>query len=106
MMEMGKKILAIDPDDPAALVGVAQAIVEKTHDTDLDKDQERADAKKNAERALVTVDTDVPTSGYSPEQINGFKKECGLRRISSWARCRLRPAIGRMQRRICASRLT
>ena len=27
MMEAGKKILAIDPDDPAALVGVAQAIV-------------------------------------------------------------------------------
>jgi tetratricopeptide (TPR) repeat protein len=73
MMEAGKKILAIDPDDPAALVGVAQAIVEKMHDTDLDKDQERADAKKNAERALVTVETDVPTSGYSPEQINGFK---------------------------------
>ena len=73
MMEVGKKILAIDPDDPAALVGVAQAIAEKMRDTDLDKDQERADAKKNAERALVTVETDVPTSGYSPEQINGFK---------------------------------
>ena len=73
MMETGKKILAIDPDDPAALVGVAQAIVEKMHDTDLDKDQERADAKKNAERALVTVDTDVPTSGYSVEQITAFK---------------------------------
>ena len=39
MMEMGKKVLAIDPDDPAALVGIAQAIVEKMHDTDLDKDQ-------------------------------------------------------------------
>jgi len=73
MMEAGKKILAIDPDDPAALVGVAQAIAEKMHDTDLDKDQERADAKKNAERALVTIETDVPTSGYSPDQINGFK---------------------------------
>ena len=64
-MEMGKKILAIDADDPEALVGVAQVIVEKTHDTDLDKDQKLADAKKNAERALVTVDTDVPTSGLS-----------------------------------------
>lgn len=73
MMEVGKKILAIDADDPAALVGVAQAIVEKMHDTDLDKDQERADARKYAERAMVTVETDVPTSGYPPDQIAAFK---------------------------------
>jgi tetratricopeptide (TPR) repeat protein len=73
MVAMGRKILAIDPDDPAALVGVSQALAEQTHDTDLDKDQKIAEAKKNAERALVTIDTDVPTSGYSPEQINGFK---------------------------------
>ena len=73
MMEMARKVLAIDPDDPAALVGVAQALAEKTHDTDLDKDQRVAEAKKDAERALVTVDTDVPTSGYPPEQLAGFK---------------------------------
>jgi hypothetical protein len=29
MMEMAKKILAIDADDPAALVGVAQALAER-----------------------------------------------------------------------------
>ena len=73
MMDVGKKILAIDADDPAALVGVAQAIVEKMHETDLDKDQERADAKKYAERAMVTIETDIPTSGYPPEQITAFK---------------------------------
>jgi tetratricopeptide (TPR) repeat protein len=73
MVAMGRKILAIDPDDPAALVGISQALAEQTHDSDLDKDQKVAEAKKNAERALVTIDTDVPTSGYSPEQINGFK---------------------------------
>ncbi len=107
MMEMGKKILAIDADDPAALVGVAQAIVEKMHDTDLDKDQERADAKKYAERALVTVETDVPTSGLPsrPDQ-RLSRMEYGPRRISSWARCRSRPAIGRMRRSICGSPLT
>ena len=73
MMEMAKKILAIDADDPAALVGVAQALAERTRDTDLDKDQRLAEAKKDAERALVTIDTDVPTSGYPPEQLNAFK---------------------------------
>ncbi len=73
MIAMGKKVLAIDPDDPAALVGIAQALAERTRDTDLDKDQRVAEAKKDAERALVTVDTDVPTTGYAPEQIAAFK---------------------------------
>jgi tetratricopeptide (TPR) repeat protein len=73
MVDMAKKVLAIDADDPAALVGVAQALAERTRDTDLDKDEQRAEAKKDAERALVTIDTDVPTTGYSVEQLNGFK---------------------------------
>jgi len=73
MVEMAKKVLTIDADDPEALVAVAQVQAEQTHDTDLDKDEKYVEAKKNAERALVTVETDVPTSGYTPEQINGYK---------------------------------
>lgn len=73
MMEMGKKILAIDPDDPEALVGTAQVLAERTHDTDLDRDQRLAEARKNAERSLVTVDTDIPSSGYPPEQLASYK---------------------------------
>jgi tetratricopeptide (TPR) repeat protein len=73
MMDMARKVLSIDADDPAALVGVAQALAERTRDTDLDKDQRLAEARKNAERALVTIDTDVPTSGYPPEQLEAFK---------------------------------
>lgn len=72
MMEMGKKALSYDPDDPEALLGVAQIDAETTRDTDLDKDQKLAEAKKDAGRALVTVDTDVPTTGYSPEQLSAF----------------------------------
>jgi tetratricopeptide (TPR) repeat protein len=73
MMDMARKVLAIDPDDPASLVGLAQGIAEKTRDTDLDKDQRLAEAKKDAERALVTVDTDVPTAGYPPEKLAAYK---------------------------------
>jgi len=73
MLEMGQKALAIDPDDPEALVGVAQVLAERTRDTDLDKDQKLAESKKDAERALVTVDTDVPTSGYPPEKLAQYK---------------------------------
>ncbi len=73
MIDMAKKVLAIDADDPAALVGVAQAMAERTHDTDLDKDQRYAEAKKDAERSLQTIETDIPTSGYPPEQLAAFK---------------------------------
>jgi tetratricopeptide (TPR) repeat protein len=73
MLEMAKKVLAIDPDDPEALVGVAQVLAERTRDTDLDRDQRLAESKKDAERALVTVDTDIPTSGYPPEQLASYK---------------------------------
>jgi tetratricopeptide (TPR) repeat protein len=73
MVAMAKKILTIDPDDPEALVAVAQVDVEQTRDADIDKDERYAEAKKNAERSLVTVDTDVPTSGYPPEQLAAYK---------------------------------
>jgi len=73
MMEMARKVLAIDGDDPAALVRLAQGLLDSTRDTDLDKDQKFAEAKKNAEHALVTVETDVPTAGYPPEQLAAFK---------------------------------
>lgn len=73
-MEMARKALTLDGDDPEALVGVAQVLAEQTHDTDLDRDQKLAEAKKDAERALVTVDTDVPTFGYPPERIDQFKR--------------------------------
>jgi tetratricopeptide (TPR) repeat protein len=73
MLEMGKKVLAIDPDDPEALVGTAQVIAERTRDTDLDRDDRLAEAKKDAERALQTIETDIPTSGYPPEQLAAYK---------------------------------
>jgi tetratricopeptide (TPR) repeat protein len=74
MQEMAQKALSFDQDDPEALIGLSQILAEKTRDTDLDRDQKLADAKKDAERALVTVDSDVPTSGYPPETIDKFKR--------------------------------
>jgi tetratricopeptide (TPR) repeat protein len=73
LAEMARKVLAIDPDDPEALVSVAQVQAEKVNDDSLDKDVLLAEAKKNAERALVTVDTDLVTSGYTEEQVKKYK---------------------------------
>ena len=41
---MGRKMLALDPDNPEALVTVAEVIAERTHESDLDKDQRYAEA--------------------------------------------------------------
>src|SRR5580704_19574099 len=40
---MGRKMLGLDADNPEALVTVAEVIAEKTHDTDIDKDQRYAE---------------------------------------------------------------
>jgi tetratricopeptide (TPR) repeat protein len=73
MLEMARKALTYDADDPEALLGVAQVLAERTRETDLDKDQRLAEAKTDAQRALTTIDTDLPTTGYPPEQLNTLK---------------------------------
>lgn len=73
MMAMAEKILTYDPDDPEALLGVSQVLAERTRDTDLDRDQKLAEATKDAQRALVTVDTDIPTAGLPQERVDAFK---------------------------------
>jgi tetratricopeptide (TPR) repeat protein len=73
MMAMSQKVLTFDPDDPEALLGVSQVLAERTRDTDLDKDQRLAEARKDAQRALVTVDTDVPTAGQPQDRIDAYK---------------------------------
>jgi tetratricopeptide (TPR) repeat protein len=72
MLATSQKLLTFDADDPQALVSVAQVLAERTHDTDLDKDQRLAEARKDAQRALVTVDTDLP-AGLPPEKVDVFK---------------------------------
>jgi tetratricopeptide (TPR) repeat protein len=73
MREMAEKVLSYDPDEPEALLGVAQSISERTHETDLDKDQRAAEARKDAQKALTTIDTDIPAAGYPPDQLAAYK---------------------------------
>ena len=74
MMEMGRKVLKVDPDDPEALIGVAEVLAERTRDTDLDKDQRLAEAQKFAQHALETIDTDVAVPPGTPqEKIDAYK---------------------------------
>ena len=74
MLDMGRKALAIDPDDPVSLVGIAEVLTERTRDTDLDKDQRLDEARKDAEKALQTVDTDIIfPAGTLPAKVDSYK---------------------------------
>ena len=76
MMEMGRKVLKLDPDDPEALVGVAQVLAERTRESDLDKDQRLDEGSKLALHAVETTDTDITVPPGTPQdkidQYKGF----------------------------------
>ncbi|MDP9159040.1 MAG: hypothetical protein M3O09_02260 [Acidobacteriota bacterium] len=78
MQEVGNKVLSLDPNDPEALIGVAEITAEHTRDSDIDKDQRLADASKMAQHALETIDTDISVPAGTPqEKIDAYKN--GLR---------------------------
>ncbi|HUK48411.1 MAG TPA: tetratricopeptide repeat protein [Terriglobales bacterium] len=75
MMDMGMKVLAIDKDDPEALIGVAELLEERTTPTDLDREQREAQVIDYASHALKTIDTDLAVpAGTAPEKVEAYKK--------------------------------
>jgi len=71
---MGRKVLSFDPDDPDALTVVAEVIAERTRESDIDKDQRYDEGVKMAQKALQTVDTDLPIPPGTPqEKVDAFK---------------------------------
>jgi len=75
-IEMGRKVLAIDPDDPEALLGVAGELSERTRDSDLDKDQRLDESVKMAKHAIETLDTDLTIPPNTPqERIDSYKAD-------------------------------
>ena len=74
MLAMGEKILALDPDNSVALVLTATVLSDSLSDADQDRQQKIAEIRKNANRALQTVDTSfTPPAGATPEQVAGYK---------------------------------
>ncbi len=73
MLDIGRKILKLNPDDPEALIGVAEVLTERTRDTDLDKAQRMEEAIKMANHALETIETvDIP-AGTPQEKVDAYK---------------------------------
>ena len=75
MLSMGLKVLAIDKDDPEALIGVAEVLEEQTSTADLDKDQRMNQAVTYSQHALETIDTDLAVpAGSAPQRVESYKK--------------------------------
>jgi len=74
-LEMGRKALTFNPDDPGVLVAIADTLVEKTRETDLDKDERLAEAVKNAQHALETVGDFPAPPNMPPEQVAAVKND-------------------------------
>ena len=73
-VEMGRKALQFDPDNPMALVTVGSVISERTRETDLDRDQRLGEATKNAQQALDRMDSWLATApGITDAQAQGVK---------------------------------
>jgi ribonuclease-3 len=56
-IEAARKAIAIDPHDPNPLIHAASALVEVTHDNDLDKEQRYSEASKDAQAAIDNINT-------------------------------------------------
>jgi tetratricopeptide (TPR) repeat protein len=75
MMDMALKVLAINKDDPEALIGIAEILEERTGPTDLDRQQRSEQVVEYATHALKTLDTDlVVPAGTSSDRVDAYKK--------------------------------
>lgn len=74
MLAMGEKVLALDPDNPIALVLTATVLSDSLSDSDPNRQQKVAEIRKNANRALESVDKDfAPPANATPEQVAAYK---------------------------------
>jgi tetratricopeptide (TPR) repeat protein len=74
MLGMGEKVLTLDPDNAVALVLTATVVSDSLSDADPDRTQKIAEIRKNAGRALQTVDSSfAPPVDATPEQIAAYK---------------------------------
>jgi tetratricopeptide (TPR) repeat protein len=73
-LEMAHKVLQFIPDDSVALVMAATVLAERTRDSDIDKDERYAEALKDADKAIATIDTGMMVPpGLPPEQVEQAK---------------------------------
>ncbi len=73
-VEMGRKALQFDGENPMVLVTVASVISERTRETDLDRDQRLAEAMRDAQHAFDGMESWLATApGITDQQAQGVK---------------------------------
>jgi tetratricopeptide (TPR) repeat protein len=71
---MSKKVLALDPNSPEALVTFATVTAQSTRETDLDRDERLNEAVADASKALQTINTDLLVPANAPaDRVDAFK---------------------------------
>ena len=74
MLSVGEKVLRVDPDNSIALVLTATVLADSLSESDTDRQAKIARVKKNATRALETVDSSfTPPANATPEQVTAYK---------------------------------
>jgi tetratricopeptide (TPR) repeat protein len=73
VVQIGRKILAIDPNNNMALVISATALAETSKETDLDRDEKFAEAIKYADAAIKGMDSMLPPPNVAAEQFSALK---------------------------------
>lgn len=73
-IEVGRKTLTIEPENAPALVTVATFLANRTRETDLDRDERFAEAKKDASKAIELANAgEAVPAGTPPEQAGPYK---------------------------------
>jgi tetratricopeptide (TPR) repeat protein len=72
-VEMGRKALQYDPDNTVSLVMVATTLAERIRNTDLDKDEKIAEAIRDANHSLQTVNDLVLPPNTPLDKVQGAK---------------------------------
>jgi tetratricopeptide (TPR) repeat protein len=72
---MARKMLALDANNPEALVTFATVTAQTTRETDLDREERLNEAVADATKALQTIDTDLFIPPEAPkDRVEAFKK--------------------------------
>ncbi|MDP9267995.1 MAG: tetratricopeptide repeat protein [Acidobacteriota bacterium] len=74
-VEMGRKAVQLDPDNPVGLTELGNLLAEGTREGDLDREQRYAEATKNVQRGLQMMDSSlVVPPGTPPERVQQLKQ--------------------------------
>jgi hypothetical protein len=74
-IDVGRKALVADPDNPLAAAMVSTAIAETTRETDLDRDEKYVEALKYAQSAVKNIDSLVYPPTLTPQQVTDTKND-------------------------------